>query len=193
MMKLTTNGNGLTNGNSHESDSMRVDPTALPAPALNAGRTDSVSGSEPLSQTQHDDILRLLSQVRGLLPFLQDLTVEERRSLAGMGDRNRAFTGTVLAVVQQNSDFLPRAFDVDQFQQDVTTFDRLATILMALNQLRDLVDATTIALGSQAYDNALVAYRHAKACDQGASLDAMMADMAQRFTRKSKRKEGGQA
>ncbi|MGG6265608.1 hypothetical protein ACQ4M3_06330 [Leptolyngbya sp. AN03gr2] len=60
---------------------------------------------------------------------------------------------------------------------------------MALTQLRDLVDSTAIAIGSEAYENALTAYRHAKASGQGASLEAMMAEMSQRFARKPKQKE----
>ena len=108
-----------------------------------------------------------------------------------MGNKNRIFAGKVLEVIQQKSDFLPRSFDIEQFQQELETFDRLSTILMALNQLRDLVDATTISIGTEAYENALTAYRHAKASGQGASLEAMMAEMAQRFARKPKPKEDG--
>jgi hypothetical protein len=106
-----------------------------------------------------------------------------------MGNENRVFAGKVSEVIQQKSDFLPRSFNIDKFHQDLATFDRLSTILMALNQLRDLVDATTISVGSEAYENVLTAYRHAKTSGQGASLEAMMAKMAQRFARKPKQKE----
>jgi hypothetical protein len=51
-----------------------------------------------------------------------------------------------------------------------------------------LVDATVIAIGSDTVEDALTAYRHAKASGQGASLEAMMADMGQRFARKPRRK-----
>jgi hypothetical protein len=106
-----------------------------------------------------------------------------------MGDKNRIFAGKVLEVILQYPEFLPRSFDIDQFQQNLATFDRLSTVLMALNQLRDLVDATTIAIGTAAFEDALTAYRCAKASGHGASLESMMADMKQRFARKVKKKE----
>jgi hypothetical protein len=107
--------------------------------------------------------------------------------MLGMGDKNRIFAGKVLEVILQNREFLPRSFDVEQLEQDLVTYDRLSTILMGLTQLRDLVDATAIAIGSDAYENALTAYRHAKASGHGASLESMMAEMGQRFVRKSKK------
>ncbi|MBW4514913.1 MAG: hypothetical protein KME11_06775 [Timaviella obliquedivisa GSE-PSE-MK23-08B] len=72
-------------------------------------------------------------------------------------------------------------------RQDLATFDRLSTIQMGLTQLHDLIDATLIATGSDAYAQALEAYRYAKASGQGASLEAMMADMSQHFARKPKK------
>jgi hypothetical protein len=96
--------------------------------------------------------------------------------------------GKVLEVVRQTPDFLPRNFDMDQLQADLETFDRLSPILMSLTQLRDLIDATMTAIGTDAYEQALNAYRHAKVSGQGASLDGMMAEMSQRFNRKSKKK-----
>lgn len=174
-----SNGNSISNGNgiaSQPRSTMSNSPT-----------------SELLSQPDRDLILSLITQMHDKLPFLRDIAAEERRTLLGMGDKNRVFAGKVLEVVLQNPDFLARSFNIEQFQQDLATFDRLSTILMALTQLRDLVDATTIAIGSEAYESALIAYRHAKASGQGASLESMMADMGQRFARKSKKKESKKA
>ncbi|MGG6267508.1 hypothetical protein ACQ4M3_23395 [Leptolyngbya sp. AN03gr2] len=178
MSNSKTNGNGTSNGNST--------PQTL-LPSFSADTFGSTS-AEPLSQSDRDTILQLITQINTLLPFLRDLSAEERKSMLGMGNKNRIFAGKVSEVIQQKSDFLPRSFDIDQFNQDLATFDRLSTILMALNQLRDLVDSTAIAIGSEAYENALTAYRHAKASGQGASLEAMMAEMSQRFARKPKQK-----
>ncbi|MBW4526698.1 MAG: hypothetical protein KME18_16160 [Phormidium tanganyikae FI6-MK23] len=179
MNKSTTNGNGTSNGNS-------TSQTILPSFSSDASSSTS---AEHLSQSDRDNILNLITQINDFLPFLRDLSAEERKSMLGMGNKNRIFAGKVLEVIQQKSDFLPRSFDTEKFQQDLATFDRLSTILMALNQLRDLVDATTIAIGTEAYENALTAYRHAKASGQGASLESMMAEMAQRFARKPKQKD----
>ncbi len=180
MVNPKTNENGTSNGSSTPAQPISA---AFPVSLSNSSNT------EPLSQSDRDLIMGLLTQIRDMLPDLKDLTAEERRSMLGMGDKNRIFAGKVLDVILQNPDFLPRSFDIDEYQQNVSTFDRLSTILMALTQLRDLVDATAIALGTEIYEDALTAYRHAKVSGQGASLDSMMSEMAQRFARKSKKKE----
>jgi hypothetical protein len=151
----------------------------------------SSAPSDPnnFDQSDRDEILQLIALLRDKLPPLSDLTAEERRSLPGMGDKNRIFAGKVLEVILQNPDFLPRSFDIDGYQRNLSTFDYLTTIAMALTQLLDLVNATTIAIGSDTYEEALVAYRYAKASGQGASLEAMMAELKQRFSQQGKKKK----
>jgi hypothetical protein len=166
-----------TNGNGTSKATLSFTPLLPPAPIAQ------------LSPADRDTILHLLTQVREILPFLQDLTAEERQSMAGMGSSNRAFAGKVLEVTSQNPDFLPRSFNVEQLRADLETFDRLSSIVMALTQLCNLTDATAIAIGTRAYEQSLLAYRHAKASGQGASLDGMMVGMKQRFTKKSKKKK----
>jgi hypothetical protein len=146
------------------------------------------SSTDPLTLDDQEAILLLLAQIRAQLPFLRDLTAEERKNSLGMGDKNRVFVGKVLETIRQTPDFLPRSFDIEQFQDNLTTFDRLTPIYQSLTQLRNLVDATMTAFGTETYEQALIAYRHAKASGQGASLDGMMAEMSQRFNRKSKKK-----
>jgi hypothetical protein len=175
MVTTEINGNGTKNGNS-------LPPYRIAQP------TEATS----LSQADRDIILNLITQIREMLPFLEDLTAEERRTMAGMGTQNRAFAGKVLEVIDQNADFLPRSFDIQQLRSDLETFDRLSTLVMALTQMSNLTDATAIAIGTRAYEQALVAYRHAKASGQGASMDDMMEGMKQRFTKKSKKKKATQ-
>jgi hypothetical protein len=136
-----------------------------------------------------DEILQLLTLLREKLPPLRDLTAEERRSLSGMGDKNRSFAGKVLEVILQNPEFLPRSFDIQKYQQNLATFDDLSAIALALTRLLDLVNATTTAIGSEVYDDALLAYRYAKASGQGASLEAMFSEMKQRFAQQGKKKD----
>lgn len=140
-----------------------------------------------MSQINRNEILQLLTLLQDKLPPLRDLTAEERRSLSGMGDKNRSFAGKVLEVILQDPDFLPRSFDVNQYQRDLATFDDLSTIALALTRLLDLVNATATAIGSEVYDDALSAYRHAKASSQGASLEAMLTEIKQRFAQQEKR------
>jgi hypothetical protein len=175
-METATNGN--SNGNGIPSQ-----------PIPGAIYFTPPTSQSPLNQSDRDEIMHLIRMIRDKLPFLQDLTAEERQTLLGMRDKNRAFAGKVLEVCTQNPDFLPRSFNPDQLRDNLALFDHLTSILMSLTQLRNLVDATSIAIGSQAYEQSLDTYRHAKVSGYGASLESMMTDMKQHFTRKSKKKE----
>jgi hypothetical protein len=80
-----------------------------------------------------------------------------------LGNSNRAFVGKVLKVVNQNNDFLPRSFNVEQLCADLATCDCLSSLAMSMTQLCDWMDATVIAIGTQVYEQSLVAYHHARA------------------------------
>ena len=59
-----------------------------------------------------DEILDLIVQIRAKLPFLIDLSPEERQTLPKMGDKSRAFVSGSLQLATQDDSYLPRAFDV---------------------------------------------------------------------------------
>lgn len=78
-----------------------------------------------LSAEDRDKILDLIAQIRELMPFLVDLTVEEKQSLAKMGDKRRAFVSDALTLAEQDESFLPRSFDVAEMRQDVELVENL--------------------------------------------------------------------
>ncbi|CAA9572680.1 Methyl-accepting chemotaxis protein [uncultured Synechococcales cyanobacterium] len=142
--------------------------------------------STSLSPADREAVLAAVSTIREKLPFLMDLTVEERRSLPKMGDKSRAFVSKALEVATQNPDFLPRSFDIEEMRRDVELFQALHPILLSLTQLQELLDDTYLAVGSDAYTAGLVVYNYAKNSGQGAGLDAVVDEMGRRFARKSR-------
>lgn len=52
--------------------------------------------STSLSQADREAVIAAVSTIREKLPFLMDLTTEERRSLPKMGDKSRAFVSKTL-------------------------------------------------------------------------------------------------
>ena len=142
--------------------------------------------STSLSPADREAVLAAVSTIREKLPFLLDLTVEERRSLPKMGDKSRAFVSKALEVATQNPAFLPRSFDIEEMRRDVELFQALHPILLSLTQLQELLDDTYLAVGSDAYTAGLVVYNYAKNSGQGAGLDAVVDEMGRRFARKSR-------
>jgi hypothetical protein len=142
--------------------------------------------SASLSEADRQAVLDAINTIRQKLPFLIDLTPEERRSLPKMGDSSRGFVTQALAVATQNADILPRSFDVDEMRKDLALLDSLQPILTALTQLGELVDDTYTAVGSEAYTSALLVYQYARAAGKGSALDGALDALSQRFARKSR-------
>jgi hypothetical protein len=141
--------------------------------------------STQLSAADQAAVLAAVKTIRDKLPFLIDLTPEERRSLPRMGDKSRAFVTQTLTIAEQNADILPRSFDIAEMRKDVELVQALEPILTSLTQLQELVEDTYITVGSEAYTSALLVYQYAKASGKGAALDNLLDALGQRFARKS--------
>ena len=143
--------------------------------------------SATMTQTDRNAVLAAVATIKEKLPFLMDLTPEERKSLPKMGDKSQAFVNKALEVATQNPDFLPRSFDLEEMKRDVELFQALYPVFLSLTQLQELVDDTVMAVGSDAYAAALMVYSFAKASGKGSGLDAVAAEMGKRFARKSRK------
>ncbi|WP_315786546.1 hypothetical protein [Fischerella sp. JS2] len=143
--------------------------------------------SANISQTDREAVMQAIATIKAKLPFLIDLTTEERKSLPKLGDKSRAFVSKALEVAVQNPDFLPRSFDVDEMRRDVELFEALYPILLSITQLQELLDDTFVAVGSEAYAAGLLVYNYAKASGKGTGLDVALDDMGQRFARKNRK------
>ena len=107
--------------------------------------------SATLTTEDKQAILKAIATIRAKLPFLIDLTPDDRRSLPKMGDKSRAFVKKAAEIAQQNEGILPRAFDLDEMLRDVQLSEDLYPILLALGQLHELLDDTYLTVGSEAY------------------------------------------
>jgi hypothetical protein len=141
--------------------------------------------SAVLSAEDQAAVLAGVQTIKLKLPFLIDLSPEERRNLPKMGDKSRAFVLGALDTTTQNPDILPRAFDLDEFKRDVDLAQKLEPITLAVGQLAELLDDTSVAVSSDAYAAALVVYQAAKLAGKGAGLDDKLDALGQRFARKA--------
>lgn len=103
--------------------------------------------SATLTQADRDAALAAITTLKEKLPFLIDLTTEERKALPKMGDKSRAFVSKALEVATQNPDFLPRSFDLEEMRKDVQLFEAMYPIVMAMTQLQELLDDTYVTVG----------------------------------------------
>jgi hypothetical protein len=142
-----------------------------------------------LSTVDRDKVLQAVDQINALLPFLINLTPEERRELPRMGDKSRAFVQASLALAEQDDSFLPRSFDVAEMRQDEDLYNAMTSISTVLTILFEKLGDTMLLTGSDLYVASLEVYDAAKrkgGSDTG-GLDQLIGALGQRFARRSRK------
>ena len=139
-----------------------------------------------LSPEDQAAVMEAITTLRDKLPFLITLTLQERKSLVKVGDEGWGFINKALEVATQNPEFLPRSFDISQMRNDVELLAVLQSITIALTQLQDLLNDSTLALRSQTYRGALTIYRYGKDAKSDVALSTLMRELGRRFARTSR-------
>jgi len=147
--------------------------------------------SAQLGEAERQAVFAAVQTIRQKLPFLIDLTPEEKQTLPRFGSKSRGFVEQALQVAEQNPGILPLAFDVGEMRNDVELLAALSSVQAAVSQLDELIDDTVMAVGSDAYASALLVYQFARAAGKGSALDTALEGMAQRFARKSRSAPAG--
>ena len=143
--------------------------------------------SATLNTNERQAVMDAIATIKQSMPFLISLTTEERKSAAKVGDRSRGFMRNCLDAAQQHEDCLPRSFDVAEMQKDVQLMDDLYPILMALTELRSLVDDTYFMAQNEAYLASLKVYESAKCNDDMPGMKIVVDQLKQQFTRRNKK------
>ena len=135
-----------------------------------------------LSNADIQQIKAALETIQQKLPFLVNLSAEERRSLCKMGDKSLAFVNNSLNAAQTNRDILPASFDLDEFVRDYQLAVALTELLTGLRQLEEKVDDTLLAVGSEAMSSSLTVYDYVKtAAKKTPGLKTLAEQLGERF------------
>jgi hypothetical protein len=131
-----------------------------------------------------------IATLKEKLPFLLSLTTEESKSLLRLGDKSRAFVAKTLEFASQHPEILPTMFDLQEMEEDLSLFEALYPIQMALTELTEQVTDTMAVAGSEAYAAARLVYSYAKAGNLDGELEPYLEDLGKRFRRaRAKRAE----
>lgn len=146
-----------------------------------------------LSKAVRDQILDLIQQIRTLLPFLVDLTPEERQTLFKMGESGRPFVEAGLNIVEQDDSFMPRSFDKAEMREDNELYEAVLPVYMAIAPLFDAIEDTMMLIGSDLIQAGLEVYRNARANGKGENLEPLIPLLSRRFKHNpSKKADGGE-
>ena len=137
------------------------------------------------STADQEAIATAIATIKQKLPFLIDLTRNDRQALVKLGDKSQAFLKKALDVAAQNPGVLPVSFDLNGMRNNANLCDDLSSISLALRQLHRQVEDTAMHIGSQAYAAARTVYACAKSGFAGAALQAVAGELGKRFGRRS--------
>ena len=138
-----------------------------------------------LPQESADAVMAAIAKIQDLLPFLIDLTPDERKAMAKFGEKNRSFVVKAEAIAVQHPEILPRGFVLDDMKTDIRLVEQLYPIQIALADLLGRVEDSFYAAGSEAYTAALQVYSYAKAAHIATGvLEAALDDLGRRFARR---------
>ena len=126
-----------------------------------------------------------IDELEALMPFLISLSSDERKGMAKLGDKSKAFVDKATEAALQYAELLPRSLDVNELKKDTQLFDQLYSVNMALRGLLDKVESTLAIAGSEAYAGALLTYQSLKYQGKSTELEAVVDELGKRFARKS--------
>jgi hypothetical protein len=134
-------------------------------------------------KVNQEAVMEAIAEIRKQLPFLKNLSVEDRRSIARIGSKGVAFVHKAVAIAEQNPQILPSSLTLEQIKSNSDLFDTLTAILIAVDQLRRQLDDTAVLAGGESYAAARNIYLYASAA--GPALETATADLGRHFARKS--------
>lgn len=129
--------------------------------------------------------------IRDNLPFLIELSAEDRQELFKAGPKSRDFLELALATAQEHPDVLPRSFSLEQFAEDVTLFHTLERPYVALRDLLREVEDTRIAVGAEAMEAGRAVYHYVQGYPGSAPLQEAYEALRVRFAAQGRRRDDG--
>lgn len=144
--------------------------------------------SAGLKPDDKNEIISLIQQLTQKMPFLINLTPEERSNLPKMGDKSIPFVEKTLELAVTNPQLVPPFVNVEELRKDFSLAMDLRDILIMVKQLYEKLDDTTLAAGSEAYVSALSFYNSAKNASKMnvPGTDAVVNELSKRFVGQGK-------
>jgi hypothetical protein len=147
--------------------------------------SNHITGS--LSTETIQAVLDCISKLHELMPFLINLSPDERNKLPRIGDKSRAFVGTAVTLAVQHPEILPRGFNADDFAVSAGLVESLSPIRMALDHLQSQLEDSYLAAGCDAFSASRQVYSFAKAAHISAGgFDGGLEDLSRRFARRAR-------
>lgn len=123
------------------------------------------------------------------LPFLVNLTINERKAIFKTGPDSLSFVQNGLTAAQDNPNILPGSFSTPEFKNDVELLALLTELGTLAASVASQIDDTRLAVGGEAMQQANQVYNYVKeAAKVTPGLKPVAEQLAERFKRAGKPK-----
>ncbi len=139
--------------------------------------------SQTLPATDLNDVMMAIQTIRTKLPFLLDLTNQQKQELPKMDDGRAPFVLKAMNYANTVPAIVPPLVSAAEMQKDLLLFGQLTQIKMQLDRLAEEVTDTATAAGVDAYTASLVIYEMAKMAQRLGlpGVDAIVNDLKTLF------------
>lgn len=118
--------------------------------------------SAALSDEDVATIIAAADTIKTKIPFGVTLTPDQRQALPKLGTKSGGFVNEAQAAAATHPDIFPAAFDGAEFAKDAALFEKLLRVYVAVAPIAEMVEHTTMAVGSEAFASARTVYQYVK-------------------------------
>jgi len=128
-------------------------------------------------------VLEAIRTIRTKLPFLVNLTPDERKGLPKLADKTLAFDQKCAGYMKAQPELVPSFVSTEELAMDRALAADLSDIARELDQVAEGVNDTIMLASSEAYMSDLSFYQNVRqAAQRGVvGIDAIYSDLSQRF------------
>ncbi len=131
------------------------------------------------------EINTALESIHSKMPFLISLSAQDRVSILKLGDGMRPVVEISANVITEHPEIMPGTFNCEDFKKDFNLMKALEPLSQKLQLLKQAVDDTILAAGSDSLSQALEVYSEVKNHkDKIPGLNAIYNEMKAYFSRK---------
>lgn len=145
--------------------------------------------SAGIVQADMDAVKAAIATINSKMPFLVNLTAEERQGLFKLGAKSADFVSDASVAVASFPAILPPSFDKVEYGKDTALFKALTEIKIQLDSLCEKVNNTHMAVGSEAMVASLEVYAYVQtAAGRTPGLQTVADKLRERFKSQTGRK-----
>jgi hypothetical protein len=145
--------------------------------------------SYALPQADIDAIKAAIVTINSKLPFLVTLDGDEIKGLVKLGSKSADFVNDASAAAVNFPNVLPASFDKTEYGKDTALFKALGDVKQLVDSLKEKLDNTYMAVGSEAMVASLEVYAYVQtAGDRTPGLKSVAQKLKERFKGQSSRK-----